>query len=62
MLGMYNANDEIVDVAYDTAIPPGTCIGYPSVVVADHVEFYIKFVLREQYSIAEQFLLQVTTV
>ena len=58
----YNANDEIIDEHFDIALPAGSCIGYPSLVTADHVDFYIKFVFREQYSIAEQFLLQVTTV
>ncbi|MGC1582158.1 MAG: hypothetical protein WA766_11775 [Candidatus Acidiferrales bacterium] len=58
----YNSNDEIIDASYDTAMTPGTCIPYPSIYIADHVQFFIKLVFREQYSIAEQYLLQVTTV
>jgi hypothetical protein len=56
----YNANDQVVDHLVDTAITAGSCIKYPGTIAADHVDFFIKFVLRQELSVAQQFLLQVS--
>lgn len=56
----YNGNDEEIDQG-EFAMAPGTTIPYPSILVADHVDFFVKYVFREELSVAEKLLLQVST-
>lgn len=55
----YNANDQEVD---QNELPASICISYPSIVSADHVDFYLKFVQRNELNIIKRFLIQVSTV
>lgn len=59
----YNGNDEILD-QQEYAYTPGTTTPFvpSSMYTADHVDFWIKFVFRNELSVAEMFKLQVTTI
>jgi hypothetical protein len=56
----YDANDAILE-QNELAYTLGTAITYPGVHVADHVDFFVKFVFREELSVAQALQLQVTT-
>lgn len=55
----YNGADAILE-QNEIAYTPGTTIVYPGVYTADHVDFFVKFVFRENLSVAQEFQLQVT--
>lgn len=55
----YDGNEQVLDQD-EIAFVIGSVIKYPSVIVADHVDFFIKFVLRNELSIAKKIQLQVT--
>lgn len=58
----YNGNDQVIDSG-ENPLTPGTTIAYStlSTMVADHVNFFVKFVFRQELSVAQKLLLQVTT-
>lgn len=56
----FDGNDQVL-ASGEVAMAPGTTILYPSGVVADHVDFFVKYVFRGSLSIAEKLKLQVTT-
>lgn len=55
----YDANDAILE-QNEIAYTPGTTTLYPGTFVADHVDFFVKFVFREELSVAQALQLQVT--
>lgn len=56
----YDANDAVLEQS-EIAFTPGTTILYPGAFVADHVDFFVKLVFREELSVAQALQLQVTT-
>jgi hypothetical protein len=56
----YNANDAILEQG-EGAFTPGTTIVYPGSLTADHVDFFVKYVFRNELSVAQALQLQVTT-
>ncbi len=56
----YDANDAVLE-QNEIAFTPGTTILYPGAFVADHVDFFVKFVFRNELSVAQALQLQVTT-
>lgn len=55
----YDANDAILE-QNELAFIPGTTITYPGSLVADHVDFFVKFIFRNELSVAQALQLQVT--
>lgn len=55
----YDGNSQIL-AQDEIAFVVGTVIRYPSVFVADHVDFFVKFIFRNELSIAKKLQLQVT--
>ena len=56
----YDANDAVLE-QNEIAFTPGTAILYPGIHIADHVDFFVKFVFRNELSVAQALQLQVTT-
>lgn len=57
----YNSNNQVI-ASGEFAMAPGTTIPYPSILIPDHVNFFIKLVFRKELAVAQKLQLQVTTV
>lgn len=55
----YDGNEQILD-QNEIAFVVGTVLKYPSTFVADHVNFFVKFIFRHELSVAKKLQLQVT--